>query len=286
MVSAARKNPSLEDRLAALGELRMDPASARARQELSKALTARISLLAAKAARIAGESGLADLTPQLVDPFQRFLVHPETTDKGCAAKTEIARALQRLECPSPELFLRGIRHVQMEPTWTGPVDTAAELRGVCALGLAQTGYRDAGLELARLLADRERQARIGAVRAIAWWVRPEGLLLLRFKALSGDAEPEVIGECLSALLRMEPEGSLPFVAEFLEHADPAVAEGAALALGESRQEAAFEILKGKLRSPLRQVALMAIGMMRRDYLEQLAAAGDQEAKTALESLYG
>src|SRR5438477_12918795 len=45
----------LEDRLAALNELRQDPASPAARKELAKSLASKINLLAAKAARIAGE---------------------------------------------------------------------------------------------------------------------------------------------------------------------------------------------------------------------------------------
>ena len=283
-----RKSPSLEDKLAALGELRKDPSSPESRQELARALAARINLLAAKAAKIAGEARLQDLVTQLVDAFDRFLVNPETTDKGCAAKTEIARALVALEHDSPDVFLRAIRHVQMEPTWTPPyrIDTAAVLRGTAALGLAQTGYQDTGSELVRLLADREREARVGAVRALAYWGGTEALLLLQYKAMIGDEDAGVTGECFSGLLHFAPQRSLDFVAGYLDDPDDAVAEAAALALGESKLDSAFAILKEKVRPPIRRTVLLAIAMLRREeaiaYLVERIAAGDNEALAAME----
>ena len=47
------------------------------------------------------------------------------------------------------------------------MDTAAELRGVCALGLVRMGYRDVLVELADLLMDPEAQARMMAARSLA-----------------------------------------------------------------------------------------------------------------------
>jgi HEAT repeat protein len=283
-----RNTPSLEDKLAALGKLRNDAASPQAQKELAKYLGARISLLVAKAAKIAGDARLSDLIPQLIDAFGRFMVHPETSDKGCAAKLEIARALLALEHTSPDVFLRAIRHVQMEPSWATSIDTAAGLRGTAALGLAQTGYHDTGVELVRLLADREREARIGAVRALAWWGGSEAELLLRYKALIGDEDAVVTSECFSGLLRLAPERSLDFVASYLDHEDEAIAEGAALALGESKLEAAFALLKNKIRSPIRRAVLLAIAMLRKDeaieYVASLAAEGNKDAEAALEMM--
>ena len=68
-------------------------------------------------------------------------------------------------------------------------------------------------------------------------------LLLRAKALLGDAEPQVVGECFTGLLTVAPEESIAFVAPYLSHADEAVRELAALALGESRLDAALAPLK-------------------------------------------
>ena len=104
-----------------------------------------------------------------------------------------------------------MRHVQMEPGWGGSSDTAVELRAVCAMGLASTTYPNKLRELVNLLVDREWQARAGAVRAIAAVGSDAAALLLRFKALSGDKEPEVLSECFSGLLAIEGAEALPLV---------------------------------------------------------------------------
>jgi HEAT repeat protein len=112
-----------------------------------------------------------------------------------------------------------------------------------------------------------------------------GILALRLKVLIGDSEPEVMGECFAALLTAEPEQSLQFVARYLDDRDPAVAEVAILALGESRQVKAFEILRDKLErtagGPLRQTLLMSIASQRLepaiDYLLALLESGTVQA---------
>ena len=278
------KAPRLEDRLAALSDLRQDPTAPEARKELVKCLASKISLLAAKAARIVGECKVDDLAPQLVDAIQRFMIDPVASDRRCEAKLAIVKALEALEYPSYEPFLRGIRHVQMEPSFGPPVDTAIELRALSAIGLVRANYPDVGVELVTLLADKQRDARIGAARALAYWSTGAGALLLRFKILTGDPEPEVIGECFSGLLYIEPR-SLDFVAAYLDDAEPAIAEGAALALGESHREEAFEILKQHVQPTiLRPTIMLAIALLRNDtaveYLRSLLP--DRDAAKALE----
>ncbi len=82
-----------------------------------------------------GSSGRALSLPDLLAAFRRFLADP-SKDKGCLAKIAIAEALTRLEHEEAEIFLEGIRHMQREPVWGGTEDTAAWLRGLCAIGLA------------------------------------------------------------------------------------------------------------------------------------------------------
>src|SRR5262245_60973306 len=144
------KAPRLEDRLAALNDLRRDPNAPEARQELTKCLASKINLLAAKAARIAGDCKVDGFAPQLVDAFARFMIDPVASDRRSEAKLAIVRALDELEYPSHEPFLLGIRHVQMEPSFGPPVDTAIELRAVSAIGLVRTNYPDVGVELVTL----------------------------------------------------------------------------------------------------------------------------------------
>ena len=114
----------------------------------------------------------------------------------------IACALFNFDYDSAELYLSGVRHVQTEPVWGGSSDTAAELRAICAMGLANTRFPGKLRALVDLLVDREWQARAGAARALAATGCEAALLLLRSKALSGDCE-EVLSDCFGGLLTTE-----------------------------------------------------------------------------------
>jgi hypothetical protein len=181
--------------------------------------------------------------PALLAAYARFLEKPVKQDPSCFAKKAIARALVALDCNHAEFFSRGLRYRQLEPVWGGTADTAADVRASCAIGLVASGYPRALVELAPLFFDPEPGARMGAVRAAACGNPREAELLLRSKVLAGDAEPQVLGECFTGLLQVEPDESIDFVAAHLEHADDAVRELAALALGESRLAAALAPLK-------------------------------------------
>ena len=159
------------------------------------------------------------------------------------AKGAIARALVALDCQDAALYRTGLRLRQPEPVWGGSVDTAVDLRATCAMGLVQTRYPRALVDLVGLLADPEPRARAGAVRAIACAEPLAAEAVLRAKALLGDAEPEVVGECLAGLLQVEPEESAGFVAGFLDVSDAAIREQAALALGGSRLDSALDLLR-------------------------------------------
>src|SRR5205823_1584216 len=142
-----------------------------------------------------------------------------------------------------DVFLIGIHHVQMEPVWGASKDAAAELRGICALGLVRIAHRDSLLHVTDLLTDPEPQARIIAARALAYSGHDSAALPLRVKLRSGDREPEVTSECITALMKLAPQKSIELVAEFLEDPDEMIREAAALALGESRRREAFDILQ-------------------------------------------
>ncbi len=161
------------------------------------------------------------------------------------------------------VFVRGLAHIQPEPAWGGSADSAAVLRGTCALALVNCKLGD--LEtlgvLVTGLADPEKSVRMDTALAIAQLARAEGALLLRLKALLGDAEPEVLGQCFHALLSLgEP---VSFFGRFLQSADDDVRLEAAGALAQSRDPEAMEMLKtfwGGLLSPeLRSAFVFALG---------------------------
>lgn len=207
---------------------------------LAKGLAHKSNLVAAKAAKLAGERILTELVPPLSAAFYRFLAKE---DKGCTALMAIARSLVTLECDDADLFRAGVRHVRMEPVWGGSVDVASELRAICAIGLANTRDPNKTRDLVQLLADPEWQARGGAARALASVGSDAAAMVLRFKNLLGDAEPDVICDCLRGSLALEGADALPLVQPYLSGRDAALRDAAVHALGESRRDDALEILK-------------------------------------------
>lgn len=279
---------SLQQKLERISTL--DPDSPGTRKELARYLAGKSHLLAARAAQQAARFRLTDLSPNLIDAFERFMFQPDTTDRGCAAKTAIVEALTVLEYRDFEVYLRAARHVQLEPVWGGKEDMAGDLRAAAVLGLMATDYPHR-LEVAvDLLADPLPQVRAAAVRSVAASGNEAARLLLRLKARAGDSRAEVTGECLRALLLLDARRSLPLALEFLDGTVPELAEAAALAIGEARIPDGLEILKARLPgSPVRAALMLSIAMLRSDeaaaFLHELAERNDRDAGAALK-LYG
>jgi HEAT repeat protein len=207
---------------------------------LRKGLESKSNLVAAKAAKIIGEQLSPAFVADLTRAFAHFLAKG---DKGCTALTAIARTLVTLECDDADLYRKGVRHVQKEGTWGGSQDVAAELRAVCAMGLANTRDPNKVRDLVTLLADAEWTARGGAARALAAVGSDAAAAVLRFKVLMGDEEPEVFCDCLRGLIALEGAEALPVANKFAGSKDQAIREAAIHALGESRRDDAVEILK-------------------------------------------
>ena len=274
------KSSSVEQTLSRLHALRGQTALGEVRDELRKALGNRVNLIAAKAAAIVEEAELKDLAPEVVAAFERFMLKPAETDKGCMATTAAAKALYTMGIDSESVFLAGIRHVQMEGSYGKPTDTAAELRTVCAFGLVRMGYREVMPLLVDLLVDPEMQARIGAARAIAYSGRPEGELLLRLKILVGDREPDVLAECFVALLRLSAGRNLDFVARYLDNPSETMIEAAALALGESKHPRAFDILRTQWDKRQDDSLLLPLALTRRSEAMDLLITVIEQGRAA------
>ena len=236
---------TLDRKIEALEALRAAPLSAASQEQLRKALQDRSNYAVARAAAVVADLQLQALVQDLVAAFDGFLANGAKADPQCWGKNAIAKALKDVGHRGAEVFLRGSRHFQWEAVWGGREDTAATLRGTCALALVGSDLGDLEIlrRLAELLADPAKTVRVDAARAIAQLGRVEGAILLRFKALSGDREPEVVGQCLSALLAIEPRVSIPFVAQFLDAAGEDVRIEAAGALSESAEPEAMQALE-------------------------------------------
>ena len=292
-MSARRaKKASLEDRLRALAEIRNDPSAPETAERLRGALAASESFLVARAAALTAELQLGSLAPDLERSFEHWLVPDAKRDPGCRAKVALARALHDLDRHPVDLFTTGMRLIQKEPGFGEPTDTADELRAVCAMGMAGSGQADAALRILPLLLDASPLARRGAADALGACGQLEAEGVLRFKALLGDEEPDVLSTCLTSLLLLAPARSLAFVESILEAPDPDVRGAAILALGDSRLEAAAALLIDRfeqLAPEERRLALLALIASRRDgaldfVLSEVRAAEEQRAGDALRAL--
>jgi HEAT repeat protein len=288
-------NRKIEEKLERLTMLREADRS-EATVALCAAIADRSNVVIAKAAKIAAELELHDLIPDLVRAFDRLFEKPVESDPQCWGKNAIAIALRDLGYQSAEPFVRGLRHIQMEPVWGGREDTAQVLRAACCAALPQCAdlTRDEVLRhLVDAFTDASDRVRVDAARSIEHMGGADCALLLRLKSRVGDKEAHVTGQVFESLLRLERDRALPFVAEFLDSLDDDVCAEAALALGSSRLPEALTILKGASKRARdwnrKQVFLRGISASRLpeaiEFLLDLLKSGRQaEAAQALDAL--
>jgi hypothetical protein len=261
-----------------------------------KSLQSRSNFLVAKAARLAEENGRKDLLPDLLSAFERFFSNAEKSDPQCWAKNAVSHALSKLECRDKDVFLRGLRHHQWEPVWGGRSDSAGTLRANCAHALVGCDgliAQDLVVLLLEPLVDADKSVRVEAVRAMAQ-LGDLAVPVLRLRALIPGEDPEVLAVCYAALLSIERDAAISFVACFLPNADEASAE-AAFALAETRNPAALkELVKAREHPPttaepwFAQALLSAIALTRLPeataYLLRLIEAEERDAPHAIETL--
>src|SRR5260370_8863702 len=120
-------NRKIEEKLEQLSLLRNAP-KAEAITGLRKALDDRANVVVAKAAKIAAELELQDLMPDMARAFDRLLEKPVASDPQCWGKNALAIALRDLGYACAEPFVRGLRHIQMEPICGGRSRPAQHLQ--------------------------------------------------------------------------------------------------------------------------------------------------------------
>ena len=285
----------IEREIENLSALRDAPA-AEALPALRHALADRVNLVVAKAAKIAAERGFSAAVPDLLRAFDRLFEKPLERDPQCWGKIAIANALRDLGHSQSAPYLRGARHVQMEPVWGGQADTAQPLRGACLLALiacTDIGRVETLRCLVDAVAEKDAVVRVEAARALAEMGGEDAALLLRLKARVGDAEPEMVGQVFDALLQLEGLSAVPFLKTFLEAGDPETRQEAALALGSSRLPAAVSPLQDALHqtrdSAFRAVLMRALSLSREPdaidlLLSLVKTARLADATDALEAL--
>jgi hypothetical protein len=261
---------------------------------LSRALEHRNNFLVSKAAKLVAEAEVAALLPDLLTAYDRFFIDASATDPQCWAKNALAKALVKLEHRQKDVYLRGLRHHQMEGSWGEPSDTAGALRGTCLHALVDCpGIPDAELLaiLIESLIDTDKTVRMEAARAIGQVGGVSAGLLLRLRILLGSDEPEVLGACFSALLDLERENAIPLVAAALKEGDELSAE-AAYALAELRSSETWSALRERWRkgadSWFASVLLSAMALTRlpeaMEFLIGMIEQDSREAVSAIEAL--
>ena len=246
-----------------------------------------------RAAEIAAATPDTGMLADLEAAFERLLAMPAARDPGCLGKLAVACAMRTIGNARHELLVRGAHHVQMEPVWGKSIDTAGNLRGTCVTALVEGTYPGAMFEAVQLLVDPAPEARRHAVQAVAAAGRVESELLLRLKALHGDEDESIVADAVAALVRIDPDRSLGFVAGFLDSPSAMIREEAALALGESHLPEAFAILRDAWETASKQQGsgqlLLAIALHRSEeafafLVEMIESAHQSRALEALNAL--
>jgi hypothetical protein len=294
-----------EDQLAALDALRQQAPEATI-EPLLKALAHRNNFVVGKAADLVRQFQLTQLIPELLTSFDRFFEDAIKSDPQCWAKNALSRALAAFEHQDAEVFLRGMRHIQLEPVWGGSSDTAGTLRATCALALVQCRSlveADLLAHLVELMGDKDKAVRVETVRAIEQVGSPTAALLLRLRAVLGsrpdprkldqdsDEEPEVLGACYSGVLRIEGASAIPWVSRFLASSDDPAAE-AALAIAGTHSPQGFNVLRERFAEEADpwfcSVLLSAIALTRQDaaieFLLAQVRTESLQAEAAIEAI--
>jgi len=279
---------SLDDKLAAIRALRGQTIAPENVPELRKLIGDRSNLVVAAAAAITGENTLTELARDLEAAFDRFMANPLKDDKLCRAKLAVVQALDKMEHMPTEIFSKAARHIQLEPVWGGSEDSAPPLRAAAIIALARVEGTGALPLLVDAMTDPSKDVRVAAAIALGAVGSESAGLILRLKVRIGDPDPDVLSECLLALLTVDPKGNLPLVREFLDPLDTDRCEAAALALGKSRLSEALEPLTECLRrsfsQELNQQILLSIAILRRpaaiDTLVELVATSPEPMATA------
>jgi HEAT repeat protein len=143
------------------------------------------------------------------------------------------------------------------------------------------------------LFDAGERVRIEAVRAIAQMNGDDASLLLRLKARMGDPNQIVTGQVFDALLSLDREKAVTFLAEYLDSSNLEVRDEAAFALGASRLPEGIKALinawNGSTDREFRAVIIRAVGASRQsaaiEFLLEIIRTGlDRESVAAIEAL--
>ncbi len=259
---------------------------------LLEALADTSPYVAALAAEALGEGADDRAALVMTEKFGTLCEDGPKLDPGCHIRANLAFSLGRLGYrPSSEMLRLGIRIVQVEAAGGVPFDTAAHLRGNCALALAQIGDPDCVRDIALLLFDRVRldptakaETRKAAAQALSITGSVQARLPLTLKLVHPEnEEPEVLQECMTALVDLEDPHALEVLEPYLRHSDRRLAAYSALMIARTQLPGTAALLAGAIPSfsgDTLKAVVLALAAVRApdayDVLHQLAQS-DREA---------
>ena len=227
------KRKTFDEQHSEIAALEQAPLTDNSRNLIKKHIQGRNSLLAARAIQAAVRLKLSDLENEITGCFHRFMENPVKNDKGCYAKIAVVKALLRMNLNCEDVFMVGVRHIQMEPAFGPPVDTAEMLRVHCGEALVQFNHPEMFRVLTRLLADKQIAPRRAAAKLLGMIGGETSEMLLRLKLFCDDKEIEVTGECMNSLMACAYESSLTLIKEYMDASDESIAMEAAMAVAQS-----------------------------------------------------
>jgi len=241
------------------------------------------------------------LAERLITEYEYFEFNGTRRDSGCYIRAALARLFTKLEYgPAREALKRGIRTVQIESVAGVPYDMAGQLRGECALGLAEMRDPQALRYIAPLLFDDgcngivkaapvNAELRVIAARAIGRLGNPDGLAVLGIVLGFPDREKnsEVLCECMSAAMQLDAQAALPLVTAYIESGYRDLYAPAAIAIINSGITGAEDYIASAI-STSRGDSLKAICLTLAakrtasalDTLNELASSDSDEHRTA------
>lgn len=278
-IAALLRSKKAEDRIRAVQRLARSEALGR-QTLLLEALQDKTNYVAAMAAEALGHCADWSAAAAMVTRFLYLSEDGLKRDPGCHIRAHLAFAFGRLEyLPSTEALRIGIRTVQIEPVGGVPYNTALHLRANCALALAQMRAPDALRDITLLLFDHgtdrigvgdekrimieprkaaaQALARLGSVEAIV-------PLTLRLRFSAGES-PEVLQECMQALVALEDPRAVELLTPYLRHPDPHLSAYAGLMIAQTRAPEAPVLLRElilRLSGDPLQAAVLALTTVR------------------------
>lgn len=260
---------------------------------LKGALSSREVDLVVHAARLIREHAVSGLDDALVAAYQALSGPKKSADSGCLAKESLLRALDAGEYLDAALFADAAVYTQLDRGKTVTRDSGGRVRACGVLGLARLGHTDLWPIFGARLADPEASVRFATAGAIAHRGERDGAGLLLLKLGVGDADPNVVMECLRALFVLAPDLAVPAAQRLLAGTDVNTRELTLQALGTASDDRALLVLRDELerhslgheRVPIIEALGLSVRPRARELLLQLIVDGSKaDAEAAVRVL--